>query len=191
MFRTSSLQNGGPPCIRRSPEMVCMDGVLVDNVSYDMRTSVDIVNNKSQETADDVFESIHTVMHLFRSAQYHVLRDGPHDLTHMEFKVLGFFARNRGATQSDLVAYSGRDKGQLARLISSLKGRGLLRTRADEEDHRSVHLHLTSDGRAVHQTLQRQGRRVSKVAVTGLSVEERRRLVALLHRVKTNLEKAT
>jgi DNA-binding MarR family transcriptional regulator len=156
-----------------------------------MRRSVDIVNKNSHATAEDVFESIHTVMHLFRSAQYRVLHGGPHDLTHMEFKVLGFFARNPSATQSDLVAHSGRDKGQLARLISGLKERGFLRARADEGDHRSVRLHLTSGGRAVHQTLQRQGRRLSKVAVTGLSAEERRQLVALLHRVRTNLETAS
>jgi hypothetical protein len=33
---------------------------VVDNVSYHMRASVDIVNNNSHETADDVFEWIHT-----------------------------------------------------------------------------------------------------------------------------------
>jgi DNA-binding MarR family transcriptional regulator len=47
------------------------------------------------------------------------------------------------------------------------------------------------DGHAVHQTLQRQARRLSKVAVTGFSAEERRQLVALLRRVRTNLERAS
>jgi DNA-binding MarR family transcriptional regulator len=155
-------------------------------MSPNMRIAVDIVNNNSHEMPGNVFESIHTVMHLFRLAQYRVLR--PHDLTHMEFKVLSFFARQPGATQSDVVAYSGRDKGQLARLISGLKKRGLLDARADEGDHRSVRLHLTSAGRAVHRTLQRQGRRLSKVAVTGLSA---RSVASLLHRVRANLETAS
>jgi hypothetical protein len=47
-----------------------------------------------------VFEIIHAVMHLFRSGQHRVLRGGPHNVTHMESKVLGFFAGHPGATQS-------------------------------------------------------------------------------------------
>ncbi|MEY2873030.1 MAG: hypothetical protein RLZZ373_401, partial [Pseudomonadota bacterium] len=48
---------------------------------------------------DHPLELIHAVMHQYRSQQYQVLRDGPHDLTHMETKALGFFARHPGATQ--------------------------------------------------------------------------------------------
>jgi DNA-binding MarR family transcriptional regulator len=158
-----------------------------------MRKSVDHVNQVDEggaASADDVFEAIHTVMHLFRSEQYRVLRDGPHDLTHMESKVLGFYVHHPGATQSDLSAHSGRDKGQLARLIKGLKDRGLLEAHADEQDRRNLRLHATADGRQVQQTLQRQARRVSGVAVGGFSAEERRQVVALLHRVRANLERA-
>ncbi len=140
------------------------------------------------EPTDDVLEAIHAVMHLFRAVQYRVLRDGPHDVTHMDGKVLGFFARHPGATQSELAAHSGRDKGQLARLVAGLKERGLLEARADDADRRSVRLQLTTDGRAVHQTLQRQRRRLSDAAVAGLSAAEHRQLAALLERVRANLD---
>ena len=90
------------------------------------RTKVANVNKKTAEVADDVFESIHTVMHLFRSEQYRVLREGRYDLTHMEGKILGFFVRRPGATLRDLVAHLRQDKGQLARLIRSLKDQELL-----------------------------------------------------------------
>ena len=76
---------------------------------------------KTGPLADDVFASIHTIMHLFRAEQYRVLRKGGHDLTHMEGKILGFFIRHPGATLRDLVAHLKQDKGQLARLIRSLK----------------------------------------------------------------------
>jgi DNA-binding MarR family transcriptional regulator len=149
---------------------------------------VDIVNKKASDSPDEVFDSIHVVMHLFRSGQYRVLRDTGQNLTHMEGKILGFFARNPGGTLSDLVAHSGRDKGQLARLIRSLKDQGLLEARECDGDRRSMRLHLTSDGRAVHETLQRQLERLANVAVTGLSAEERQQFIALLHRVRANLE---
>jgi DNA-binding MarR family transcriptional regulator len=153
-----------------------------------MKKQVDIVNQLQPEPEDDVFESIHAIMHLYRSRQYRVLRDGAHDLTHMENKVLGFFARHPGATQSFLVMHLGRDKAQLARLIRGLRDKGLLEARADEVDRRSTRLELTPDGQAVFRNLHKQGLLLSGVAVAGLNEEERRLLVSLLRRVQTNLE---
>jgi DNA-binding MarR family transcriptional regulator len=151
-----------------------------------MRKSTEHAKSAAADAAaDDVFEAIHTVMHLYRSAQY---RDGPHDLTHMEVKVLGFFGRHPGATQKDLATHSKRDKGQLARLIGSLKERGLLDGHADEADRRNIRLQLTADGRAAQQVVERQGRRLSELAVANLSGEERRQLLALLAKVRGNLE---
>jgi DNA-binding MarR family transcriptional regulator len=152
------------------------------------RTKVANVNKKTAEVADDVFESIHTVMHLFRSEQYRVLREGRYHLTHMEGKILGFFIRHPGATLRDLVAHLRQDKGQLARLIRSLKDQELLEAQTDAGDRRSVPLHPTSEGRSVHQILQRQVRKLSEVAIKGLSASEGRQLVVLLHKVRSNLE---
>lgn len=142
----------------------------------------------ANDAPDEVMECVHAVMHLFRAQQYRVLRGGAQELTHMDSKVLGFFARHPGGTQSDLAAHSGRDKGQLARLIGGLKERGLLQAQADETDRRTVRLSLTPQGRAAQQALQRQGRRVANAAVAGLSAEERAQLAALLRRVRANLE---
>jgi DNA-binding MarR family transcriptional regulator len=108
----------------------------VENVRYGT-PKVDVVNQK-KNAPDEVFEAIHTIMHLFRSEQYRALRDGPYDLTHMEGKILAFLARNSGATLSELVAYLRRDKSQLARLIKSLREQGLLLGQNDKEDRRTV-----------------------------------------------------
>lgn len=156
-----------------------------------MQKSVDIVNQAEAQIAEIVVESIHSVMHLFRAQQYRALRDGPHDLTQMEARVLGFFSRRIGATLSDLVSHTGRDKGQLARLISSLRERGLLEGKADEEDRRSLRLYLTRDGAAIHRTLHRQRQRLSSLAVEGLTAVEREQLLAVLAKVRVNLEKAS
>jgi DNA-binding MarR family transcriptional regulator len=152
------------------------------------RTKVDIVNKKPEKKSDDVFEAIHTIMHLFRSEQYRVLRDGPYELTHMEGKLLGFFSRHPGATLRDLVGHMRQDKGQLARLIKSLREQGLVEGKEDAEDRRSVRLQLTPEGRAIHQTLRHRVDVLSEQAVKGLSAAERKQLVALLQRIRTNLE---
>jgi DNA-binding MarR family transcriptional regulator len=146
------------------------------------------VNKKTQPLADDVFASIHTIMHLFRAEQYRVLREGRYDLTHMEGRILGFFNRYPGATLRDLVAHLKQDKGQLARLIRSLKDHGLLEAQAEARDRRSVPLQATREGRRIHQILQRQVRKLSELAIQGLNPDERRQLVTLLDKVQGNLE---
>ncbi|ALV06091.1 MarR family winged helix-turn-helix transcriptional regulator [Roseateles depolymerans] len=145
--------------------------------------------DRSRRSDDDVLELIHTVMHQYRARQYRVLKDGPHDITHMDGKVLGFFHRHPGATQSDLAQHSGRDKAQLARLIKGLRERGLLTAEADEQDRRQVRLQLSEQGRAVQQALRRASRHLSVNAVQGMSAEEQQQLLALLGKVKANLDR--
>lgn len=159
-----------------------------------MKNKVDKVNKSAHDPADepvfanDVVELIHQVMHQLRAQQYRFLRDGPHDITHMDGKVLGFFARHPGATQSDLVHSSGRDKAQLARLIKGLRDRGLLDGTADAVDKRQVRLTLTADGQAIQHELKAQAKRLSTKAVNGLDAAERAELRALLRRMQANLD---
>ena len=148
---------------------------------------VDSVNDMSKITSADVVETIHAVMHLYRSRQFRELRDGPHGLTHMEFKVLAFFAQHPGASQRDLVAHSGRDKAQIARLIQGLRQREMLQGQADEQDKRSICLQLSEQGQAACSAVQAQGRRLADRAVAGMSVDEQRSLVDLMLRVQHNL----
>ena len=155
----------------------------VDNVNH--------VGSAPASAAEAVIDLVHTVMHQFRSTQYQVLRDNAHDITHMESKVMAFFARHVGATLSDLVAHSGRDKAQLAKLVKGLRERGLLDAEPDADDRRSVRLRLSPAGHAVQQALHAEARVLNDRAVDGLSAEEKAQLVALLTRVKANLDDAS
>ena len=138
--------------------------------------------------AEAVLDLVYTVMHQFRSTQYQVLRDNAHDVTHMESKVMGFFARHPGSTLSDLVSHSGRDKAQLAKLVKGLRERALLDAETDADDRRSVRLRLSVTGHAVQKALHAEARVLNERAVDGLSAQEQAQLVALLARVKANLD---
>jgi DNA-binding MarR family transcriptional regulator len=153
-----------------------------------MSKLVDQVNQNPGRPVDDVLETMHAIMHLYRSAQHRSLRDGPNDLAHMEVKALGFFARHPGATQSELVAHSGRDKAQVARQIRALRERGLLEARADEADRRSSRLHLSAQGRAVHAALHSNDGRLKEAALQGFTEQEQGALLDLLARVRANLQ---
>jgi len=156
-----------------------------------MGKAIDKVNQPAAKppssSGDELLELVHTVMHQVRSQQYQVLRDETLGLTHMESKVLGYFGRQPGATQSDLVQHSGRDKAQLARLIKGLRDRGLLTAEADAADRRNLRLSLTPDGQALQRSLQQRTRQVAGRAVAGFSAAEREQLRALLQRLRDNL----
>ena len=153
-----------------------------------MRKKEDIVNQSGDAREDDVLELVHRLMHDYRSLQYRLLRDGPHEITHMEGKVLWFFNKHPGATQKDLAQHSGRDKAQMARLIAGLRERGLLNAEVDEADRRNVKLSLSAVGQSVHRGLQQQGKRLSAKAVSGLTAAEKQQLAELLQRVRDNLQ---
>lgn len=155
-----------------------------------MKNKVDNVNHKTGKanTAAEVFETIHTLMHRFRGQQFRALRDGPTAVTHMEAKALGFFARHPGATLSELVAHSGRDKAQIARLIAGLKERGLLLAEADADDRRVQRLTISPESAAAQAAVRVQGDKLAQAAMQGLSAAECDQLLELLTRVRANLD---
>lgn len=148
---------------------------------------IDHVNQMKTSREDDVLETMHATMHVYRALQYRFLRDGPHPITHMDGKVLGYFSQHPGATQTDLAEHSGRDKAQLARLVKGLRDRGLLRLEPHETDRRNIKLFVTDEGLAIRQALRQQSSRLSAKAVAGFSRLEREQLLGLLQRVKDNL----
>ena len=153
-----------------------------------MPQSIDNVNKKALPLAEEVFEHIHAIMHLHRSQQHRSLRDGAHDLTHMEGKVLGYFAHHPGATQSDLASHARRDKAQIARLIGGLKERQLLEVRVDAQDRRNQPLQLTPAGQELYEALRAQGRKLARMGIAGLSAEQSQQLRDLLAGMRSRLE---
>lgn len=135
---------------------------------------------------DDVLELVHAVMHAVRARQQQELRRTG-ELTPLEARVLRFFSRNPGATQSDLAEHSGRDKAQLARLLKGLRERGLLEAQEDAEDRRQVRLTLSAEGEALRRRLRQADRKLAAQAVAGLKEAEARELAALLLKVRDNL----
>ncbi|MBP0598023.1 MarR family transcriptional regulator [Herbaspirillum sp. LeCh32-8] len=128
-------------------------------------------------------------MHLYRSSRSQAFREEERDITHMESRVLDYFARHPGATQSDLVLHSGRDKAQLTRLVRGLRDRGYLEAQEDEQDRRSVRLSLSAQGQTLQRQLRKSGAQILQRAVEGLSAEQCEELVQLLQVMQGNLER--
>jgi DNA-binding MarR family transcriptional regulator len=151
-----------------------------------MRQSVDFINEMDSAAlpAEDVVEALHQTMRALRASHH---RGGEGELTHMDGRVLSYFAHHPGSTQKALAQHSGRDKGQLARLVQGLRARGLLAATPDPADRRALCIALTPAGQAEVDALHAHGRRQAARAAQTLSAQERRQLVDLLARLRTQL----
>ncbi len=153
-----------------------------------MQNLSDNVNQFSTNAADDdILELVHSIMHQYRALKFQVLKEGELDLTHLEAKLLFFFSRHPGATQTDLVKYSGRDKAQLARLIKGLRERDLLRAEADAIDKRTTRLFVSERGIALHQAVQQQSEQLRNHVQHAFAVAEQQQLRELLLRLQSSL----
>jgi DNA-binding MarR family transcriptional regulator len=156
-----------------------------------MRESMDNVNQYGQAASpEEVFEVLHELMHLHRAQRQRAIETAGLAVSPLEARVLGFFARNPGATLTDLAAHSGRDKSQLARLIGSLRERGLLDARPDEQDRRNLRLQVTAAAEAVHRAMRTQMRRLAKAALADMDEEERMRFLASLRKVAQGMRRS-
>lgn len=134
-----------------------------------------------------VFDSLHTLIHLYRSHMHQAMQQLSLDLSHMECKTLMFFAHHPGATLSELVTHSMRDKGQLARVIHQLTARQLLAEQKDPDDKRRTMLQLTPQGEQLYAQLQQVSQTIRQQAMTGMSDSDGEMLVALIQTLVDNL----
>ncbi|HYW55394.1 MAG TPA: MarR family winged helix-turn-helix transcriptional regulator [Polaromonas sp.] len=156
-----------------------------------MAKTVDIINDRGNQRAVDILEAVQAVSHLVRSRQLQVLRGGPEELTPLETRVLFYFSHHPGGTLGGLTEHSGRDKGQLGRLIGGLRERGWLSAETDENDRRVTRFDLTEQALRRQKSMTSQRSELSTSAIRGLTGAERQQLLTLLERVRENLEAIT
>jgi DNA-binding MarR family transcriptional regulator len=165
---------------------------MVDNVNI-MAKPVDKVNRQVAAAPEapppdaEVGEKLHALVHAMRRQLQQALRNHPDDVTPMEWRALGFFARRPGACARDLVEHAGRDKAQVARLVRTLIGRGLLVASSAPQDQRVQQLHLSATGRREAQRMQLLREKIDRRMLATLDEQERRHLSALLDRLLASL----
>jgi DNA-binding MarR family transcriptional regulator len=153
-----------------------------------MGETMDNVNQSAGAASPEaVFEALHELMHLHRAQRQRAIEAAGLGVSPMEARVLAFFAHHPGATLTDLVAHSGRDKSQLARLTGSLRERGLLEAQPDEHDRRNLRLVVTTEAEAIHRAMRTQMRRLAKAALADMDENERAGLLASLHKLSQSL----
>ena len=155
-----------------------------------MANKVDKVNQSATPNAEAlapeaaaVVERLHALMHRLKRSLQQAAQAQGEGLAPMEVRALAFFARHPGSTASELVAHTGRDKAQVARLVQPLLLRGLLVAAPAEQDKRRVELRLTDSGRRIERRMAAQRLQINSALLAGFSADELQRLASSLDRM--------
>ena len=138
----------------------------------------------------DVFEAMHDLLHVYRTHMVRTMAAIHPDLTHNEVRALMFVGRHPGTTQRELVAHSGADKAQVARMVAVLQDKGWLESAPNAEDKRSRCLRLSAQGTALHAALRNARRDVAASLLAGCDKATQGQLLALLAQVRRQVDAA-
>jgi len=94
-----------------------------------------------------------------------------------------------GQTHAQIAQVLGVQPATVSNMVDRLENNGLVERRPDEQDQRLLRIHLTEQGRAIHQTLRKVWSEMEQIAIEGFSQEERLLLRRLLLQLYANLEK--
>ncbi len=101
-------------------------------------------------------------------------------------RILELLAREDGMTQRELTARIGIQPGSASEILGKLEGAGLISRVPNEEDRRTVDLHLTEAGRArLEEGSAAREARVREI-FDGLTGEEKEALLGLLEKLHTD-----
>jgi MarR family transcriptional regulator, transcriptional regulator for hemolysin len=109
-------------------------------------------------------------------------------LTRAQWLVIARVHRRPGLSQSEIADLLEIEKAPAGRLIDRMQAKGWLERRADRSDRRINRLHLTPKAKRLHGAIWPLAETTVDEALGDLSPEERRRLTALMTRVKGKLQ---
>ncbi|MEE9103083.1 MarR family transcriptional regulator [Pseudomonas nitroreducens] len=105
------------------------------------------------------------------------------DITAAQFKVLFFIGHDRANTPAELCRELSIDSGSMTRMLDRLARKDLLVRQPCQNDRRSVRLHLSEAGQAVHAQSPQIAAAAMNELVGSLSREELHTLTSLLDKI--------
>ncbi|WP_201840423.1 MarR family winged helix-turn-helix transcriptional regulator [Microvirga zambiensis] len=140
--------------------------------------------------SEDVADLLSELSRQFRVELRQAMNLDKAQTTPFQNEVLACVGRNPGANPNSLSDITGRDKGQITRIIAELEILGLLRREKSASDRRSVSVNLTQSGEEVFQRVLAKRAALSDKMLSSLSAKDRSALVEMLRRMRSDLHMA-
>ena len=112
---------------------------------------------------------------------------GPGGLMPGQPKILEFLSVHDGCTQKDIGQGCALDKSTVTSLIGRMAESGLVRRRPDENDRRTVRIHLTETGRQKAGEVCAVFARVDECAWRGVNPDEQAQFMRILRQITDNM----
>jgi len=110
----------------------------------------------------------------------------PWGFSALEFSLLGVCYSAGTTTVTKLAEVIPIDSGRISRIVNRLHNRGLISRQRMASDRRVVKLQLSDDGRDLVPRLVQLVENYNKMLLTGISVEDQARFVAICHKIIEN-----
>jgi MarR family transcriptional regulator, lower aerobic nicotinate degradation pathway regulator len=107
----------------------------------------------------------------------------PHGFHPREYGVMHVVGARPGVTQEELAAESNVDRTSMVALLDDLEARGIAERRVHPSDRRKRCIFLTPEGERTLETLRDVALEVGEETFAPLTLDERRRLEALLRKL--------
>jgi len=114
-------------------------------------------------------------------------RLAPHGMTLLMWFVLRELWKRDGLSQTEIASATDRQASAIVSVVRALHEAGLVRVSRSAKDGRRSVVRLTAAGRRLEPVLTAHGRKLSQTAQQGFSAAERRRLMAMLERLRHNI----
>lgn len=111
------------------------------------------------------------------------------DLTKEQFVLLAHLYHQDGLMQKDLAFITERNKGSLARLVSTAEKKNLVARIPSTEDKRVNRIYLTKHGRCVFEKLKPVIEECEQKLQKGLTKKEIKMTIAVLQKIQKNILK--
>ena len=131
---------------------------------------------------------VHDVARLLRKRLEQRARAAGIGLSRAQWQVLANIARCEGINQAGLAGILDIEPITLVRLLDRLEGMGFVERRLDPKDRRQRNLFLTDQAWPELERVRELGAAVREEALAGLDDASRKRLLAELGGIKTNLQ---
>jgi DNA-binding MarR family transcriptional regulator len=115
----------------------------------------------------------------------------PHGVAPGQLAVLRRLWEEDGLTQASLARETRVEQPTMARTLDRMARDGLIERVASPHDRRAFNVRLTRRGKQLRRAIGAEAAGLDRVALTGLSEAERRKLGELLRRLAASLRKAT
>ena len=110
------------------------------------------------------------------------------ELTRVQFILLKKLVENDGQPQHNLAFVTDRDKASLARLISTMEKKDLVRREICEKDRRINHVFITSYGKSVLKQAVPIIHKIIEALQTEISISELETTIRVLKKLENNIQ---